>query len=356
MDAEVLQAIFLHYIGVKWSVFFKRMITQICENADAWKSSQTEIPKDDRLRRLYFLGNKGTGIYNTLAAKRSSLHRQKYFGHQLLDFDTQQIETQDGEEEAEFGDYVRSNPSKVGRAKQTARKSTDGQALRKQLASKAARMSAPSRAMRLFSQEAEVSEVDDEEEEEAEEEEYGHYEESHSQPAIKRPMEAKQELLHLLATEIIVNKSLYGELTCFRTAFEDWNPLLPHETVLAVLKFFGVSQKWLSFFSTFLKAPLKFAEDDASAEPRLRRRGAPGSYALSDMLGETVFFCLDFAVNRATNGAMIHRLYDDVWFWNRDYEKCAEAWSAVNAFADVMGVEVRIDVESPYKGSLLISI
>lgn len=340
MDAEVLQAIFLHYIGVKWSVFFKRMFTQVRENADAWKSSQTEIPKDDRLRRLYFLGTKGTGIYNTLAAKRSSLHRQKYFGHQLLDFDTQQIETQDGEEEAEFGDYVQKTKlARTGRTKQTARQSYSAQAPRKQLAAKAARKSAPSAAP-VMSVMPDEDDDDVDEDDEAQEESYGHYQESYSPPVIKRPMEAKQELLHLLTTEIIVNKSLYGELTCFRTAFEDWNPLLPHEAVLAVLKFFGVSHKWLSFFSKFLKAPLKFAEDDASSEPRLRRRGAPGSYALSDMLSETVFFCLDFAVNRATNGAMIHRLYDDVWFWDRDYEKCAKSWSAVNAFTDVMGVEV----------------
>ena len=152
-------------------------------------------------------------------------------------------------------------------------------------------------------------------------------------------MKAKQKLLHILATEIVLNTRLHGELTCFRSVFESWNPLLPHESILAVLKFFGVSRKWQTFFKTFLEAPLKFT-DDPSATPRLRRRGTPGSHALSDVFGEVVFACLDYAVNQATDGEMLYRLYDDIWFWSNDYEKCAKAWATVQEFAAAMNVEV----------------
>jgi hypothetical protein len=109
---------------------------------------------------------------------------------------------------------------------------------------------------------------------------------------------------------------------------------------LQVLQFFGVSDKWRVFFTKFLQAPLKFIEDGSSAEPRLRRRGTPGSHTLSDVMGESVLFCLDFAVNQATDGALLHRLYDDVWFWNKDYEKCAKAWECVTRFTQIMGVVV----------------
>lgn len=162
----------------------------------------------------------------------------------------------------------------------------------------------------------------------------------------KRPIEAKQGLLHLLSTEIILNTSLYGSISCFRTVFESWNPLLPHQSVLSVLKFFGVSDKWIRFFTKFLQAPLKFTEDGPFTEPRLRRRGTPGSYALSDVLGEAVLFCVDFAVNQDTDGAILHRMYDDLWFWHKDYEVCVKAWSTVNTFVNVMGVEVSANCDN----------
>ena len=155
----------------------------------------------------------------------------------------------------------------------------------------------------------------------------------------KRPMEMKQGLLHLLSAETIVNTRLHGELTCFRTVFESWNPLLPHESILTVLGFFGVSDKWKNFIQKFLQAPLKFT-DDTSSKPRLRRRGTPASHSLSDVLGEAVLFCLDYSVNQVTEGALLHRLYDDLWFWNKDYEKCVKAWTSVTHFTEVMGVQV----------------
>jgi hypothetical protein len=121
--------------------------------------------------------------------------------------------------------------------------------------------------------------------------------------------------------------------------FDSWNPLLPHDTILTVLEFLGVSDTWRTFFKKFLQAPLKFM-DDEDAAPRLRRRGMPGSHALSDVFGECIFSCLDYSINQATDGGMLHRLYDDIWFWSEDYEKCAQAWASVVKFTKVMGVQV----------------
>jgi hypothetical protein len=326
MHEDLLQAIFLHYIGVKWSVFFKTAFLGI-RRQNAWKSSRTEIPKMDRMRRQYFLGHQWTDIRSTLEGERDATHRGSYFLHQLLDYDTQETEVEEGEEEAEYDDFVapkkRRQMMSVAaqqpprRTKQTARKSI-----------------------------ATLSSVHVAHGEEAEEDDddmgFGLFDGDDGPPRYgpKRPMEAKQDLLHLLSTEIIVNTQIHGELSCFRTVFESWNPLLPHQTVLQVLDFFGVSERWKTFFTKFLQAPLKFMEDGPSAEARLRRRGTPGSHTLSDVLGESVLFCLDFAVNQATDGALLHRLYDDVWFWSKDYEKCVKAWESVSQFTRIMGVEV----------------
>ncbi|KAF1944584.1 hypothetical protein EJ02DRAFT_510226 [Clathrospora elynae] len=339
-DPDLLQAIFLHYIGVKWSVFFKDAFLAVHDHS-AWNSSHTDVPKVDRMRRSYFLGDRGSQVSPNLEGKRIRTHRNQYFAHQLLNHANQQLETEEGEEEAEFTDYVTKKrhavqsmsvsapqaPRTGGRVKQTAR-----------IASHSAMM------YRNVAIEAKEEEEEEEDYLSTEEE----YEEIRYEP--KRPMETKQRLLHLLSTEIIVNTRLHGELTSFRTNFDSWNPLLPHQTIVTVLEFLGVSDKWRQFFEKFLQAPLKFM-DDPSSEPRLRLRGMPGSHALSDVLGETVLFCLDFSVNQATDGAMLHRLGDDVWFWNKDYETCASAWASILEFTDVMGV--KLDVKKT--GSVRIS-
>jgi ribosomal protein L12E/L44/L45/RPP1/RPP2 len=314
MHEDVLQAIFLHYIGVKWSVFFKRAFRDIRRN-NAWNSHRAEIPKTDLMRRDYFLGKHFTQRYATLDGKRDELHRNRYFVYRLLDWDTQEVEVEEGEEEAEYGDHVAASKKPMSAQKR------QGQGANRF----------------LKEQEEECEESDDEDMG------YALFDSGPSDeppPGPKKPMEAKQDLLHLVSTEIVVNTSLYGELSCFRTVFDSWNPLLPHQTALQVLEFFGVSEKWRAFFTKFLQVPLKFIDDSPSTEPRLRRRGTPESHTLSDMLGETVLFCLDFSVNQATGGALSHRLFDDVWFWNKDYETCAKAWACVTQFTETMGVKV----------------
>ena len=322
------------------SVFFKSAFSDMHKH-EAWMSSSTEVPKIDRMRRSYFLGDQGTKVAMSLEQKRKGTHHARYFAHQLLDYENQQIETEDGEEEAEYGDYVAKKrkmagpPPACGMASsipactQAPRKTTGGKAPRKMLLS----------TTRFNVQDLDMDEDADADEDEDEEEELYDYEDDSYRYGSKKPMESKQSLLHLLSTEIIINTRLHGELTCFRTIFDSWNSLLPHQTITSVLSFLGVSSRWSNFFARYLQAPLKFA-DDPSSEPRLRRRGMPGSHALSDTLGETVLFCLDFAVNRSTNGADLYRLGDDIWFWNKDYDTCTNAWGSILKFAEVMGVRV----------------
>jgi hypothetical protein len=329
-------------------VFFKSAFLDMHKHL-VWKRNSTQVSKVDRLRRSYFLGDQGTQVHSTVEKKRESIHRNRYFAYQLLDHDTQQIEADDGEEEAEYGDYVvqkrkkalkrgglfggmQSNANQqlsTGRTKQTARKSTGAQA-------------SSFGGFGAVSEECEASE-DDRDSYSDGDEEY------RCQP--KKPMEAKQSLLHLVSTEIVLNTRLHGGLTCLHTTFNSWNALLPHRTISIVLDFLGVSDKWQKFFVCYLQAPLKFI-DDPSSEPRLRRRGMPGSHALSDTLGEAVLFCLDFAVNQATDGPDLHRLGDDVWFWNKDYNTCANAWASIVKFVEVTGVKVSF----PAKSTMMIQL
>ncbi|KAJ5793778.1 hypothetical protein N7457_000377 [Penicillium paradoxum] len=162
------------------------------------------------------------------------------------------------------------------------------------------------------------------------------YDDCNAKP--KNALDTKHSLLHLLITESIIHKHQRGEFTAVRSDFEWFGPSMPHTTLLTVMKFFGVSELWINFFILFLEAPLKFAQDGPDAGVQVRKRGLPTSHTLGDCLGESVLFCMDYAVNQATDGAFLYRLHDDFWFWGAK-STCVKAWEAMEEFTQVMGLK-----------------
>ncbi|KAF2731331.1 hypothetical protein EJ04DRAFT_514681 [Polyplosphaeria fusca] len=160
-----------------------------------------------------------------------------------------------------------------------------------------------------------------------------------SSSTTKSPLATKQSMLRLVTAELLVNTKVYGEFLVLQSDFKWFGPSLPHDTIFAVLKFFGVPGKWLRFFKKFLEAPVVFAQDGADAQAHMRKCGIPMSHVLSDALSEAVLFCLDFAVNRRTGGANIHRFHDDLWFWGQE-STCIKAWDAIQEFSKVMGLQL----------------
>lgn len=334
MHEDLLQAIFLQYIGVKWSVFFKSAFKTF-RNSGAWKSMRQGITRDEKRRLGYYLGP--LTAEPCLQSEREEINGARYFMAQLMNYEYEIINTADGEEEAEYEQFSAESLKRKTRTKQTARKSTGGKAPRMQLMSQASQMGLPlggaKRHRRIINDpEAECDEDLDDEDSDDSDDDDG----EESDP--RSPMVLKQTLLHLLSTEITVNSHLYGETTAFNAVFEDWNPRLPHETVLTILKYFGVSDTWLDFFKKFLEAPLKFIDEDDSTA-RKRRRGTPASHVLSDVFGETTLFCLDFSVNQTTS-SNLWRMHDNFWFWSHDHQVAVNAWETINEFINVTGVEI----------------
>ncbi|KAI9147460.1 hypothetical protein HJFPF1_12481 [Paramyrothecium foliicola] len=320
MHEDLLQTIFLQFIGVKWSVFFKGALRGFRQAAGTWKSMRREIPKSDQQRLGYYLGPLQSS--SCLHSVRTTIYNRKYFVAHLMDHEVQETENIEGEEEAE-GDL--SFKRKADQAKLSVREKAGK---RPRLASKAARRSAPA-PMRFQDMENLIDYSD----EEIEDDDDG-------EDTVRNPMELKQTVLHLLSANMAINTRLHGEMTTIHSVFQDWDALLPHETIRTVLKFFGVSETWLNFFSKFLEAPLRFTDEDKSAPARKRRRGTPTSHVLSDVFGEVTLFCLDFAVNQATGGDVLWRIHDDVWFWSRDHNVAVKAWNAVKEFTTVTGTRI----------------
>ncbi|KAL1639485.1 hypothetical protein SLS58_007917 [Diplodia intermedia] len=173
----------------------------------------------------------------------------------------------------------------------------------------------------------------------------------------KSPLEIKQQLLRLASTEMLINTKLYGEFTILASDFKWFGPSLPHATIFTVLEYFGLKNNWLDFVKKFLAAPLLFTQDGPNAEPKVRKNGIPMGHVLADALGEAVLFCLDFAVHRKTNGAVLYRFHDDLWFWGQE-STCVQAWQALQEFSSVMGLELNEEktaaakIVSPDKQSL----
>ncbi|KZV65571.1 hypothetical protein PENSPDRAFT_638139 [Peniophora sp. CONT] len=143
-----------------------------------------------------------------------------------------------------------------------------------------------------------------------------------------------QALLHLVSTECQLAQLLYGHFTVLTTDLRWFGPSLSHETILTVMKFLGLPEPWLSFLNTFLRMPLRFGPD---APVRVRERGTPFSYALASLVGESVLFMMDVAVNQRTQ-LFLWRNHDDVWLFDADAERCAAAWAEMQRYAGLAGL------------------
>lgn len=164
------------------------------------------------------------------------------------------------------------------------------------------------------------------------------------------PIKLKEEILTILIVETELSKALCRGQSVIRTDYFWFGPSLSHKTIIAVLKFFGMPEIWLDFFQTFLKAPMRIptivtdengdeALDEKNTEILTRERGVPISFDLSSFFGEAVLFCLDFTVNKATEGRMLYRMFDDIWFWDSDLKIAETAWTAMLEFNKIMGLE-----------------
>ncbi len=79
MDEDILDALLLHAIGMKWAVHFRACLTQFFESP-AWAIAARGIPKTDQDRRRWFLGEECS---STVDLRRQEQYAQDYFMSQL---------------------------------------------------------------------------------------------------------------------------------------------------------------------------------------------------------------------------------------------------------------------------------
>ena len=82
---------------------------------------------------------------------------------------------------------------------------------------------------------------------------YGDYDQDDDVTFRRSHTEMNQSLLHLLSTEIVLNTHLHKNMCIIRSDFRRFVPSLSHLTIFAVMRFFGVSPKWLGVFRNVLE-------------------------------------------------------------------------------------------------------
>jgi len=99
-DEEVLQAIFLQYVGVKWAVYLKEAFTNFSNANGAWISSRPDVPFLEKQRRDYYLGHQIKKP--SVQSKRQGIYKSLFFLSQLPDTVDAQGTAIQGEEEANY--------------------------------------------------------------------------------------------------------------------------------------------------------------------------------------------------------------------------------------------------------------
>lgn len=171
---------------------------------------------------------------------------------------------------------------------------------------------------------------------------YGSKDDTETGDTRKSHIGVVQHLLHMIEADIFVQNRFEKDVTVIRSDFKWFGPSIPHSSIVAVLEFFGVGTDWIEFFIKVLEAPLRFKQDPDDVPSRIRRRGTPLSTPLADVFGESLLFCVDFAVNQKANGTRLYRLHDDMWLWGNT-EACVKSWEVLGECASILGLDFNFE-------------
>ncbi|KAK8067023.1 hypothetical protein PG997_013770 [Apiospora hydei] len=262
MDEDVLQAIFVEFVGIRCCTMTRECLKDFVRDAPSWSWTPGPVPsKTEQLRREYYLNEQFSAYRNT-----DRVRKDRYMSHFLLSQLPQTVHT-------------------LGSGSYDSVPDDDATA------------SAPFHNI-------------------------------------------KQELLRTLATDALLSQTQHGEAVVLQSDLQWYATGLSHSTIFAVMRFFGFSEKLISFYKKVLEAPLNISPATDGAEPKgpkTRRRGVPMAHATEKFIGELVLFVMDIVVNQES-GLLLYRLHDDLFLAGTPSD-CAKAWTAIQGFAKVMGLE-----------------
>jgi hypothetical protein len=158
----------------------------------------------------------------------------------------------------------------------------------------------------------------------------------------------RQVFLRQLATDVLIRRSLHGDVAVVQSDLHWYATDLPHSTLFAVLRFWGVPKDWIDLFEKYAVVPLRMTTTPGE-DVKYRKRGIPIADAFETLFGELVLICMDVAVNRLSGLSLI-RFHDDCYV-HREPVETAKAWETIEGFVNVLG----LDINESKTGSVYIS-
>ncbi|OHW89506.1 hypothetical protein CSPAE12_11915 [Colletotrichum incanum] len=312
MDEDVLQAIFVHYVGISNCVGLKNILARIVsdESNKFWRwHTGSPLTEREAQRRAYYLDE---GVEDVPMYKRRLSGWRK------------------------DSDKPRARGASLDAAIRSSTFQKIAEHRRNDYVDNFCVAALPSRADSLnnglYADEGEHSEdIDDD---------WGGKWETQDEKAKKPNLNIKQFLLRTLATEIMIQQAIHGQAAVVQSDLKWFGASLSHTSIFAVMRFFGFPDNLIAFYKKVLEAPLNLSPSSDSLlinKPRIRRRGTPMARAPEKLIGELMLFVMDFVVNQET-GLQLYRLHDDLWVAG-DPVRTAQAWAAMQHFAQVMGLE-----------------
>jgi hypothetical protein len=270
MDMDILQAIFLHYIAIRWCAHLKSVFAFLPHDNKFWRAEQGMTP-DEKARHHFF-----TGAYPSESGMRA--REANTFVSTFLNSSLPSSLTDGGDP---YGESADEDADKI---------------------------------------------ADD------------------SRTGLGR----RQLFLRQLATNVLIRQSLHGEVAVVQSDLQWYATSLPHSTLWAVLRFWGIPEDFINLFTKYAEAPLRM---DATPREnvRTRMRGIPITDAFETLFGEIVLFCMDVAVNRLSGMTLI-RFHDDLYLYGAPSET-ANAWVTIKRFVKVLG----LDINTSKTGSVYLS-
>ncbi|WQF84539.1 hypothetical protein CDEST_09553 [Colletotrichum destructivum] len=336
MDEDVLQAIFIHYIGIRSCVDLKKVLTRVVsgESGPFWRwHAGPSLTEREAQRRAFYLGESITG------APEVARH---FTARKLTDDESKSRARERG---VSLDAPVRT--IKAGTIVAHRRDDYIGNFCVAALPSRVDTLNNG-----LYADEGEQpqdsdDEYNDEDDDDDDDDDYDRASRWVTGGGNEKP-NIKQVLLRTLATEIMVQQALHGQAAVVQSDLKWFGASLSHTSIFAVMRFFGFPENLVAFYRKVLEAPLNLSPSSDSHRaanepppppqaPRVRRRGMPMARAPEKLIGELVLFVMDMAVNQET-GLQLYRLHDDLWVAG-DPSHTAKAWGAMRRFARVMGLE-----------------
>ena len=170
MDEDILQAIFLHYIGITWSVLVKKTLRDVIRYTSVWKHN-IDISQEESDKRRFYLREHRSDRFGNVKKNRQETYRCDFFLSQV--------------------------PSSVYEG---------------------------------------AGGYDDDED-------YGdHDDDDETDAPGKSPKQIKQHLLRQLATGVLIQKSLDGEVAAVQSDFQWFPTSISHSILHAVMEFVGIPE------------------------------------------------------------------------------------------------------------------